>query len=371
MDRLDELFSRSNEVKEQLEQILRLEKDVEHKEKMESIELMKAKKIASRLRSDSSFSHEDEVEEELFNDFVEAASIFKDISVELDKTADDFHQVIEEIRGQTGEELKIIEGLANNSFQIKNESKVEELSETLDSTRLNINNLIKESKMAKEEAKEAQSELESLIELEGFIEDIDNSRHNLSEPISSLENSKSTLEDAEWKLGEVPHKIDEANQNNHKAQQVIENKVTRRKAVRTSGAFSVAALTGLAGCQGTSDASIYETPEKYRSSSDDLHILEVHLRSSLSDSGGLSEARVEVKYDEAANNGEKVVVVGSLSKGNALAGAVSNSHHMNPGEVRDFELSYSGSSSAQSIWIETYEEGESPLQELRRSVNSL
>lgn len=246
MGKIDDLLSRSKEVQERIEQILRLEKDIEEKEKAESAELQKTKKIASRLKSSSN----EEILEEEVKDFIEAVKVFKMVSEELHRTADDMHKVVEEVTINTKDELQIIEGLANGSLQINRSNKSEELAECLNSTHVNIERLIDESQQARKEAQEAQSEVEQLTELEGFIERIDQGRHNLSEPETVLKNAKQDLQDAEWKLGEIPDKVQEAKTRSQRTVEEIESNVNqkRRNLIKGVGAVSAAALTGLAGC---------------------------------------------------------------------------------------------------------------------------
>lgn len=250
MGKIDTLFSNSKKIQNKIERVLRLEREIKEEEQTESAELEKAKKLASRLKSTDANERKEILEEEV-NDFVEAVNLFRSIATELDNVADGIHGIIGEINSHSDEELQIVEGLATNSLKFHDEDKVKELAESLNTTQNNIDKLIKESQQAKKEAQKAQSELEQLLQLERFLQKVDEGKHDLSQPRETLNRAKGTLEDAEWKLGEVPDKIQRAKNKSQETVERVEANVDqkRRNIVKSTGAIGVAALTGLSGCK--------------------------------------------------------------------------------------------------------------------------
>lgn len=267
MGRIDNLFAKTREVQSKLETILSLEQDINEKESIESAELQKAGKIASRLKSANS----EELLAEEIEDFVEAIKLFRNISEELHKTADDIHSVVDEIEANIGEELKIIEGISNGQVQITAED-AEELAETVNTSHININKLVEESQRARKEAQKAQKELEKLGKLEELIQNFDQNKHDLSKPKMVLEKAEKDLQDAEWKLGEIPNKVKEAkNRSERTAKHVEDNTdMERRSFVRGAGAVGAAAIIGLPGCMGGRESEtqsikeILESPGSFK-----------------------------------------------------------------------------------------------------------
>ena len=230
MSELDSLFSSVKSVREKIEELLSMEKDVSAKEEKESAELRKVKKLASQLqRSDGGFGQEghDKIVNEELEDFAEAVNLFERISKELDSTADELQSIVSKMQKNSSEELEIIEDMASDSLQIKSISKAEELADTISYTQTNTSKILKESKKARTEAQEAQKELTLLMEMDGIIKEVDSGKHNLSKPEKKLSDAKDNLEDAEWKLGEIPDMIEEIERANTNLNKVLRENSSR------------------------------------------------------------------------------------------------------------------------------------------------
>lgn len=262
MSIFEELFERSRKAEEKISQIIGFEEDIEQKEEAESAELEKASSIAQRLQNQHVQNSNELLEEEL-SDFVEAVEIFKVISSELHNMANDMHSVIDVVGQNAKQEKALVNRLARDEIQVTSSEKVEELAQTITGTHQNIERLVEESETAKNEAQNAQAELEKLLQLDALIHRVEDGNHSIDRPEKELQAAKENLKDAEWKLGEIPDKLEHAKEESQNAVNSVRNNIDedRRKFVKKAG-ISAAAITGLAGCSApTAENSSPETPK--------------------------------------------------------------------------------------------------------------
>lgn len=262
MSIFEELFERSRKAEEKISQIIGFEEDIEQKEEAESAELEKASSIAQRLQNQHVQNSNELLEEEL-SDFVEAVEIFKVISSELHNMANDMHSVIDVVGQNAKQEKALVNRLARDEIQVTSSEKVEELAQTITGTHQNIERLVEESETAKNEAQNAQAELEKLLQLDALIHRVEDGNHSIDRPEKELQAAKENLKDAEWKLGEIPDKLEYAKEESQNAVNSVRNNIDedRRKFVKKAG-ISAAAITGLAGCSApTAENSSPETPQ--------------------------------------------------------------------------------------------------------------
>lgn len=262
MSIFEELFERSRKAEEKISQIIGFEEDIEQKEEAESAELEKASSIAQRLQNQHVQNSNELLEEEL-SDFVEAVEIFKVISSELHNMANDMHSVIDVVGQNAKQEKALVNRLARDEIQVTSSEKVEELAQTITGTHQNIERLVEESETAKNEAQNAQAELEKLLQLDALIHRVEDGNHSIDRPEKELQAAKENLKDAEWKLGEIPDKLEHAKEESQNAVNSVRNNIDedRRKFVKKAG-ISAAAITGLAGCSApTAENSSPETPQ--------------------------------------------------------------------------------------------------------------
>lgn len=235
---LSSLKERIKDAKQRIEQISSEEEDISNEEDRESAEIQKLKKLSERLRS--SGSKGDILEEEIA-DFEEAVRLIKEISVGLEQTADDLHRAVAEI-DQTSEQLVgVLSRLEDGETSIEYQ-ETEYLRDSLNANHKTVEYVIREAGEAKREAKGLRDEIDSLIELDRFIEEMDGGGHDLSDTERTLQDVKNRADSTVQKLGRIESEVEDAEKRDKQAF----DKISRREAI-SRGAATVAALTTLPG----------------------------------------------------------------------------------------------------------------------------
>lgn len=246
---IDDLIARVQDVEGKLKGILSREKKIQEEEKEESEELKQIKNLTKQLRNGESR----ELLAEEKKDFDHAVQLFETIATELDETASDLQNIIGEIKGNASTELEIVGKLASGEMQVADREQIEEFTESLNHTGQNISYITREAKKAREEAQKAQKEIENLLEIEKFTEDVQDG--DLSQEKQMLKDAKDKLQDAEWKLGEIPDQLEEARKTSQQTVETLEQNIDpeRRKFIKGTAAIGAAAVIGLSGCTAKSE----------------------------------------------------------------------------------------------------------------------
>lgn len=229
---------RIKDAKQRIQRINTEEEEIAEEEERESAELQKLKKLSERLESSSS---KDKLLREEITDFEEAVRLVENISEGLDQTAKDLHKTVEEISQTSDRLVGILNQLENREVTIGHQ-EAGYLKESLNANHSTVEDIIRESREAKKEAKNLRSEISSLIDLDRFIEKIDYDDHDLSKPERTLKKVKNQTDSTVQKLERIENEVQDAENRDKQAF----NKISRREAI-SRGAATVAALSTLPG----------------------------------------------------------------------------------------------------------------------------